>query len=95
MGSERQTLNMNLDGLDDFAPKPAAAKPLVTREQVDKVSSFPSREASIEGQLSIKSPDGRILDRFKAMCKDDRRKYYEMLEILMDAYEGRGNGSKP
>lgn len=89
MGDERRSLNMDLGDLDDFTPKAPNRQTPDTRKAIDQVSSFPSREASTEGQLSIKSPDGRILDRFKAICKADRRKYYEMLEILMDAYEGK------
>lgn len=60
-----------------------------TRKAVDAVSRFPSREASSDGQLNLKGPQ-HVLDRFKAMCKSDRRAYYDMLEILMDRYEGRG-----
>lgn len=28
-----------------------------------------------------------VLDRFKAMYKEDRRSYVDMLEILMDRFE--------
>jgi hypothetical protein len=75
------------------APQPMA-QPLRrstadTRKAVDAVSRFPSREASSDGQLNLKGPQ-HVLDRFKAMCKSDRRAYYDMLEILMDRYEGRG-----
>jgi hypothetical protein len=58
-----------------------------TRKAVDAVSRFPSREAPSDGQLNLKGPQ-HVLDRFKAMCKSDRRAYYDMLEILMDRYEG-------
>lgn len=96
--SDRQALSMPSfdDDLDDFAPrcrarqgasKPApASRAADTRRAVDAVSRFPSREASLDGQLNLKGPQ-HVLDRFKAMCKADRRAYYDMLEILMDAYD--------
>lgn len=75
------------DDLDDFAPRKAAPAPMAdTRKAVDQASSFPSREASADAQLNLKGPR-HILDRFRAMCKTDRRAYYDMLQILMDAYE--------
>lgn len=92
MGDDRSALNMDVDGLDDFAPKAPSQTPVATRDAVDKVSTFPSREASKEGQLNIRSPDDRIIERFKAMCKADRRPYYDMLEILMDSFERKGTG---
>lgn len=92
MGEERTALNMDIEGLDDFAPKKPKKPATDVRQAVDKVSSFPSREATTEGQMNIKAPDGRVLERFKAMCKQDRRKYYDMLEILMDSYEAKGQG---
>ena len=77
------------DALDDFAPRARDHAPVNnTRKTIDNASSFPSREASPDAQLNLKGPRD-ILDRFKAMCKADRRAYYDMLEILMDAYEKR------
>ena len=98
--SNRETLSMPvLDDMDDFAPRGAApigqgAQPATTpardtRKAVDAVSRFPSREASADGQLNLKGPQP-VLDRFKAMCKADRRAYYDMLEILMGRYESQG-----
>ena len=49
---------------------------------------WPSREPVRDGQVSIKAPLD-VIDRFRAMCRDDRRTYSDMLGILMDAYEGR------
>ena len=92
MNDDRKALNMDIDGLDDFEPKKPEQPPKEVKKAVDKVSSFPSREATKEGQMNIKSPDNRIIERFKAMCKADRRAYYDMLEILMDNYEGKGQG---
>lgn len=72
-------------------PAPSAAplpqyRTADTRKAIDAVSRFPSREASQDGQLNLKGPQ-HVLDRFKAICKADRRAYYDMLEILMDRYE--------
>lgn len=92
MGDDRTALDMDLEGLDDFEPKKPIKPAPAVKKAVDKVSTFPSREATTEGQLNIKAPDGRVLERFKAMCKDDRRKYYDMLEVLMDSYEDKGQG---
>jgi hypothetical protein len=77
------------DQLDDFAPRSSVGQGGTTiARAIDTVSAFPSREAAPDGQLNLKGPRP-ILDRFKAMCKADRRAYYDMLEILMDAYEGK------
>lgn len=47
---------------------------------------WPSREPIREGQINIKAPID-VLDRFKQLCRDDRRTYADMLGILMDGYE--------
>lgn len=75
------------------APTPAKAagqgraRARDTRQAIDAMSQFPSREASTDGQLNLKGPR-QVLNRFKLMCKQDRRAYYDMLEILMDHFEG-------
>lgn len=75
------------DDLGDFAPRGGTpTAPSETKRAVDRAASFPSREASPDAQLNLKGPR-HILERFKAMCKEDRRAYYDMLEILMDRYE--------
>ena len=100
--SDREALAIpNFDDMDDFAPRatvgqvgqmtPAAQAPTpvaVARRAIDAVSKFPSREASTDGQLNLKGPR-EVLDRFRKLCKDDRRAYYDMLTILMDRYEAR------
>lgn len=85
-GDDRTALNMDFDDLDDFEPKAVPKAQEAVKRSVDSVSGFPSREASEDGQLNMK---GRktVLNRFKAMCKDDRRSYVDMLEILMDRFE--------
>jgi len=102
--SNRPSLEMpsfDAADLDDFAPRPKAPKPAealaepaaarrapkADKRAIDAVSRFPSREGPTEGQLNLKGPLP-ILERFRAMCKEDRRAYYDMLEILMDRYEG-------
>ena len=71
-------------------PTPVAATPRAAdaRRAIDAVSQFPSREGPSDGQLNLKGPRD-VLDRFRKMCKDDRRAYYDMLTILMDRYEAR------
>lgn len=55
-----------------------------------ETSVAPSRPvvtvAAVDAQISIKGP-AHVIDRFKRLCKDDRRHYYDMLEILMDKFE--------
>jgi hypothetical protein len=46
---------------------------------------WPSREAPVEGQFTIRAKLEDI-DRFKAICKEDRRTYGAMLGILLDMY---------
>jgi hypothetical protein len=60
-----------------------------TQPVSDRSDRWPSREPVADGQISIKGPLSTIR-RFKAMCKDDRRTYADMLGILMDAFE-KGN----
>ncbi len=88
MAGERQALEMgDLDTLDDFAPRAAVPKPKPTAKKVvDRMASFPSREASEDAQINIKA-SAATLDRFRAMAKAERYRHGEFLEILMDAYE--------
>lgn len=58
-----------------------------TRQNTDlSLERWPSREPIADGQISIKGPLSTIT-RFKALCKDDRRTYADMLDILMDQFE--------
>lgn len=50
---------------------------------------WPSREPIRDGQISIKAPLD-VIDRFKRICKDDRRTYADMLGILMTHYQPKG-----
>lgn len=47
---------------------------------------WPSREPVRDGQVSIKAPL-EVIERFRRLCKEDRRTYADMLSILMDDYE--------
>ena len=78
-------------------PKPKPAEP---EGQGAAVEQWPSRSpapapaveperrplVSLEAQVSIRGP-GHIIERFKKLCKEDRRSYYDMLEMMMDKWE--------
>ena len=81
---------LDYDRLQQFEPRPATniqPEPIVDKARVS-ATRWPSREPVMDGQISIKAPLD-ILDRFKRICKDDRRTYADMLSILMDGYEGK------
>jgi hypothetical protein len=90
MTGERRSLDFN--DLDEFTPRQPAATPPAAeqRKAVDQAAAFPSRERSDEAQMNIKA-SAATLARFRQMAKQERYKYGEFLQILMDAYEqGRG-----
>lgn len=83
--------SLDLDRLKKFKPRtlaeetvPSNARPAAPLEQ----DRWPSREATQDGQISIKGPLSTIR-RFQKLCKDDRRTYADMMEILMDRFEGK------
>lgn len=80
---------LDLDRLKQFEARPAAkAEPEPIADRTGGATErWPSREPLRDGQISIKAPLD-VLDRFKRICKDDRRTYADMLRILMDRYEG-------
>ena len=49
---------------------------------------WPSRDPVRDGQISIKAPLD-VIERFRTLCRDDRRTYADMLTILMDAFHPR------
>ncbi|KAE9628464.1 hypothetical protein [Parasedimentitalea maritima] len=66
---------------------PKMQKPAVDSQR----EAWSSREPIIaDGQISVKAPM-KIIERFKKMCKDDRRTYADMLRILMDNFD-KGEG---
>jgi hypothetical protein len=91
--------SLDLDRLRRFEPEPSpqpAPPHLETKAMsyapaphpIETPERWPSREAVRDGQVSIKAPLD-VIERFRAMCRDDRRTYADMLGILMDAYEDR------
>jgi hypothetical protein len=79
-----------LQKFEPSGPVPERSEAGVDTQPVsDRSDRWPSREPVADGQISIKGPLSTIR-RFKAMCKDDRRTYADMLGILMDAFE-KGN----
>lgn len=83
--------SLDLDRLKKFEPRPTQAEALAppTRPvEPPEHERWPSREPAQDGQISIKGPLSTIR-RFKKLCKDDRRTYADMLDILMDRFEGK------
>lgn len=81
---------LDFDRLKQFEARPAVKaepEPVVDRAG-GTTERWPSREPLRDGQISIKAPLD-VLERFKRICKDDRRTYADMLGILMDRYEGK------
>ena len=76
--------SLDLDRLKQFeTPREA---PQVEPQSSPSVERWPSREPVRDGQVSIKAPRD-VIERFRKLCKDDRRTYADMLSIVMDAYE--------
>jgi len=73
---------------EDAHPAPKRARAERSRGEVRAVSRCPGGDVARDGQLNLKGPI-ESLDRVRALCKADRRAYYDMLEILMDHYEGK------
>jgi hypothetical protein len=79
---------LDFDRLKQFEQPPSSKA--VSEPVVDTAGAYttrwPSREPVSDSQISIKAPLVS-LDRFKRICKEDRRTYADMLGILMDLYE--------
>lgn len=82
---------LDTNRLKQFESRPIAedVDPAPLDRAGDIHTRWPSREPIRDGQISIKAPLD-VLDRFKHICKDDRRTYADMLGILMDRYESKG-----
>ena len=80
--------SLDLERLRRFEPveraQGASAVPESTEDPPRE--RWPSREALRDGQISIKAPLETLV-RFRRLCRDDRRTYADMLEILMEAFE--------
>ncbi|WP_108485494.1 hypothetical protein [Oceaniglobus ichthyenteri] len=72
---------LDLDRLKQFETphEPARGEP----RPAPPPERWPSREPVRDGQISIKAPLD-VIERFRKLCKDDRRTYADMLSILMD-----------
>ena len=70
-------------------PEPHMARAPEPVRMAPEPGRWPSREPMRDGQISIKAPTD-VIDRFRRLCKDDRRTYSDMLAILMNAYEQKG-----
>ena len=70
--------------LASFQPKSRAER----TETAEK--GWPSREPSqdVESSFSIRASVD-VIERFKALCKAERYKYADMLEILLDEHDQR------
>lgn len=81
---------LDTNRLKQFESRPITKD--VAPEPLDRAGEmhtrWPSREPIRDGQISIKAPID-VLDRFKRICKDDRRTYADMLGIMMDRYESK------
>lgn len=79
---------LDLGRLKQFEPSRPSEAPLQASMPVEvpEVNRWPSREPVADGQISIKGPL-QTIRRFQALCKDDRRTYADMLDILMNAFE--------
>lgn len=91
MTQKRQALEFDLEG---FTPRTETVARLPNRKAVEKVTSFPSREAPDDDQINIKGPKA-VLDRFRTLRKSERYKYADLLEFMMDAYEERQKKGSP
>lgn len=79
--------SLDLDRLKKFEPTaPTSTPDPLPMDHGSAPMRWPSREATVDGQLSIKGPLHTIT-RFKKLCKDDRRTYADMLDILMNHFE--------
>ena len=81
---------LDIDRIKQFeSPRSALPEAAPAGRAGVSVERWPSREPIRDGQISIKAPLDTI-DRFKRICKEDRRTYADMLGILMDLYESKG-----
>lgn len=74
--------------LQEFQPRAQPQERPVAPRELD---AWPSREPVREAQINVRG-DADTINRFKKLCKDDRRTYIDMLRIIMDTFEGRAGG---
>jgi len=80
---ERKTLNLDDIDFQSFFQKKKSDERVL--DDIEKLSTFPSREPEPEDQVNIKGPRS-IIQKFKKLKKIERYPYAEMLEILIDTY---------
>jgi hypothetical protein len=108
---EASTAQAATPDLSAFRPRGAgqgAPAPAV-RAAIDAATAYPSRETQtpaaaalqsggaaqpVEGQLNIRAPV-EVIERFRHLCKEDRRTYADMLRILMDERPADGRARSP
>ncbi|WP_376878337.1 hypothetical protein [Albirhodobacter sp. R86504] len=81
---------LDTNRLKQFESRPTiqSRDPFPAERGGPNIERWPSREPIRDGQISIKAPLD-VIDRFKRICKDDRRTYADMLNILMDRYDSK------
>lgn len=81
--------SLDLNRLKQFEPASSNVEERTTVAGTASPERWPSREPIQDGQISIKAPLD-VIERFRGICKDDRRTYADMLTILMNLYERKG-----
>lgn len=81
-----------LKRLAEATPEPAPSAQLwPSREPTAPPAPQPEESRGPDGQITMRGPMS-VIERFRAMCKADRRTYLDMLDILMNEFEGKGRG---
>ena len=80
--------SLDLGSLSDFQPRrpEEPQKEPVELDYPKPPQAWQSREPIEDGQINIRAPSDTI-KRFKKLCKEDRRTYSDMLNILMDSFQ--------
>ncbi len=81
--------SLDLARLRQFEPGPGPRETRPSEPAAVPSERWPSREPLREGQISIKAPLD-VIERFRRLCRDDRRTYADMLAILMNSHERQG-----
>lgn len=77
--------SLDLDRLKQFETTPPVPE-YSAAPSAPSADRWPSREPIRDGQISIKAPLD-VIERFRKLCKDDRRTYADMLSILMAEHQ--------
>ena len=97
---QKHVSTLNFAALKDLEHKPEkeTLEGLTTETIVTDAPSRPVVHAkSTEQRSVVAETPARILvqgpaltiNRFKKLCKDDRRSYHDMLDIMMNRFEGK------